>query len=154
MASTLSQVQVHTVFTVQSKKCLIQPSWKQDLYRFITAIVERRGHKVLAINGMPDHIHLFISLKPVQSLADLMREVKGESSQWLNEGDFLKSKFAWQEGYGAFSYGRSQVDAVSAYIQGQEKFHENKSFLEEFRTMLELFDIEYDQKYLFKSVTL
>lgn len=152
MANTNTQLYLHIVFTVQNKKCIIQSSWKNELYKFITEVMERRGHRVLAINGMPDHVHVFFKMKPVQSVSEIMREVKSESSKWINEQDFLTSKFSWQEGFGAFSYGQSNVEGVINYLNRQELLHAQKSFLEEFKAMLELYEIEYDRRYLFKAV--
>ncbi len=153
MASTNTQLYLHIVFTVQNKKCVIQPSWKNELYKFITDVLARRGHRVLAISGMPDHVHVFINMKPVQSVSEILREVKAESSKWINEQDFLTNKFSWQEGFGAFSYSQSHVEGVIEYLGNQEKLHSQKSFLEEFKAFLELFEIDYDRRYLFKAVT-
>ncbi len=108
---------------------------------------------MIAINSMPDHLHMFFGLRPDQSLSDLMRLVKGESSEWLNKQDFIKSTFRWQEGYGAFSYSRSQVKTVAEYIEKQEEHYRKKTFLEEYRQFLEHFEVAYDEKYIFKSLT-
>ena len=107
---------------------------------------------MIAINGMPDHIHLFVGLHPVQSISNLLQVVKGESSEWINNKGFVRGKFQWQEGYGAFSYGHSQVNQVYQYIMNQKEHHEKQTFLEEYRGLLEKFEIVYDEKYVFKPL--
>lgn len=101
---------------------------------------------------MPDHLHLFFGFKPTQSLADLMRIVKSESSEWINKENLTKGKFRWQEGYGAFSYSRSQINAVSKYIENQEEHHRKKTFLEEYKNFLNHFEIDFDEQYTFKPL--
>ena len=152
MANTYTQIHIQTVFTVQNRHSLIHESWETDLYKYITAIAQNQGHKVLQINGMPDHIHLFIGLRPKQSLADLMKVVKGDSSKWINQQGFLKTKFSWQEGYGGFSYGKSQVPQVIRYIQNQKEHHKTKTFIEEYKDFLEAFEVNFEDRYIFKSV--
>jgi REP element-mobilizing transposase RayT len=137
---------------VKFRQSLIEPAWKERLNQYITGIVQNNGHKMIAINSMPDHLHLFFGFRPDQSLSDLMRLVKGESSEWLNKQGFIKSKFSWQEGYGAFSYSRSQIKTVAAYIENQEEHHRKKTFLEEYKQFLEHFEIEYDDRYVFKPL--
>ena len=152
MANTYTQIHIQTVFSVQNRDCLIEPDWKDELYKYITAIVQNNGHKLLIINGMPDYIHLFFGFRTTQSLSDLMQEVKEDSSKWINERKFTKQKFSWQAGYGGFSYSRSHVERVIRYIQNQERHHQKKTFLEEYKEMLVAFGIEYDQQFLFKPV--
>jgi len=134
---------------VKSRHALIGPSWKEQLHKYITGIVQNQGHKLIAINSMPDHLHLFIGFRPNQSLSDLMRIVKSDSSEWINKQQFNSSKFNWQEGYGAFSYSRSHIKAVSDYIANQEEHHRKKTFLEEYKLFLEQFEITYDEKFIF-----
>jgi len=107
---------------------------------------------MLAINSMPDHLHLFFGFRPNQSLSDLIRLVKGESSEWINTEKFTASKFNWQEGYGAFSYGRSQIKTVAEYIANQEEHHKKLTFLDEYKIFLRKFEVEYDEKYIFKTL--
>ena len=107
MANTYTQIHIQVVFTVQNRDCIIQNSWKEELYKYISGVIQNHKHKVLAINGMPDHLHILIGLRPTQSLSDLMQDVKGSSSKWINQKRFTKGKFSWQEGFGAFSYGKS-----------------------------------------------
>lgn len=154
MANTYTQIHIQTVFSVQNRGCLIQKVWQEELYKYITGIVQNYDHKVLAINGMPDHIHLFIGFRPTQSLSKLMQEVKQDSSKWINQKKFTKEKFSWQSGYGAFSYSKSHVERVIRYIRNQEIHHQKKTFLEEYKEMLNAFGIDYDEKYIFKPIDL
>jgi len=121
------------------------------LYQYIIGIIQNNGHRVLAINDMPDHVHVFFGMRPDQSLSDLMRKVKGESSEWINLQKFTTSSFRWQEGYGAFSYSKSQISAVCHYIETQEQHHAKKTFLDEYQEVLKAFDVAYDPQYIFKE---
>ncbi len=150
MANTYTQIHIQCVMAVKYRQSLIQPEWKDQLQKYITSIVQNHGHKVLAINNMPDHLHLFFGFRPNQSLSDLMRTVKSESSQWINDKQFTPAVFRWQEGYGAFSYSRSHVKTVTEYVLNQEEHHRKKTFLEEYQQFLEHFEIEYDERYIFK----
>jgi putative transposase len=154
MANTYTQIHIQIVFCVQNRHCLINPEWKDEFYKYITAIVQKHNHKLLIINGMPDHIHLFIGFRPSQSLSDLMQEVKEDSSKWINQRQFTKQRFSWQAGYGGFSYSKSHVDKVIRYIQNQEKHHQKKTFLQEYKEMLDAFGVEYDDRYLFQPIDL
>lgn len=151
MPNTYTQIHIQFVFAVKFRKALIEDSYKQELYQYITGIVQHYGHKMLAINGVADHIHIFIGMRPTQSISDLMQDVKGNSSKWINEKKFLKVKFKWQEGYGAFSYSKSHVQNVINYIHNQEKHHAKQTFRDEYLTFLKKFDIEYDECYIFKE---
>ena len=152
MANTYTQIHIQAVFVVQNRDCVIQKSWKDELYKYITGIIQNHNHKVLAINGMPDHVHVLIGMRPTQSLSELMQDIKGGSSNWINQKGFVKGKFSWQEGYGAFSYSKSHVDAVIEYINKQEKHHRKKTFIDEYFEFLEKFKVEYDERYVFKPV--
>jgi len=152
MANTYTQIHIHTIFAVQNRDCLIEPHWKPELYKYITGIVQKNKHKLLAINGMPDHLHVLFGMRPVQSLSDLLQDIKGSSSMWINESRFVRNRFSWQEGYGAFSYGRSQLQAVISYIEDQEKHHKKKTFIEEYIEFLKRFNVSYDERYIFKPV--
>ena len=152
MANTFTQIYIQTVFTVQNKLSLVRPEWKEELYKYITGIVQNNGHKMIAINGMPDHLHLFIGMKPNQSLSDLMQDVKGGSSKWVNEKGFVKGRFKWQAGFGGFSYSISQIDAVVWYINNQVKHHKTKSFIEEYLAFLKKFQVPFDERYIFLPV--
>lgn len=149
MSNTYTQIHIQAVMAVKFRKALINQGWKEELHKYITGIVQNNQHKMLSINSMPDHLHLFFGFRPTQALSDLMRIVKGESSEWINKRGFTNSKFLWQGGFGAFSYARSQVSIVCNYIENQEMHHQKKTFLEEYKEFLEKFEVEYDEKYLF-----
>ena len=153
MANTYTRIYIHAVFSVQDRYCLISNSWKDELYKYVTGIVQNNGHKLIAINGMPDHLHVFIGMKPTQSLSDLMQDIKGDSSKWINTRKFVKGRFSWQEGFGAFSYSSSQIDNVIKYIVNQEEHHIRSSFTDEYKVLLKEFNIEYDEKYIFRGGT-
>ncbi|MFI5196946.1 MAG: IS200/IS605 family transposase, partial [Chitinophagales bacterium] len=140
MPGTFSQIYIQTVFAVKGRDSLIQPEWEEKLYRYITGIVQTKEQKMLAINGMPDHIHFFIGMKPTCSLSDLVREIKKSSNDYIKENKFTKFKFNWQEGYGAFSYSHSQLDNVIAYIMNQKVHHKKKTFKEEYIGFLQKFN--------------
>jgi len=152
MANTYTQIHIHAVVAVKFRASVVMPSWKERLHKYITGIVQNNTHKMLSINSMPDHLHLFFGFRPVQSLSDLMRMVKGESSEWINSKKFTPSLFRWQEGYGAFSYARSQVKTVAQYIENQEAHHRKKTFLNEYKDFLRRFEVEYDEQYIFKPL--
>jgi REP element-mobilizing transposase RayT len=152
MANTYTQIHLQVIFAVKKRTGLIQKEWKDELYKYITGIVQEPGHKLLAINGMPDHLHVFFGMRPIQSLSDLMQNIKQDSSKWINRKKFIKDKFAWQEGYGAFSYSKSQVSRVIAYVQNQENHHRKITFLEEYKRFLDKFEVDYDERYIFKSL--
>ena len=152
MANTYTQIHIQAVFVVQNRDCIIQRGWKDELYKYITGIVQNNKHKMLAINGMPDHVHILFGFRPSQSLADLMQDIKGSSSKWINEKRFIKAKFSWQEGYGAFSYSKSDLPNVIQYIKNQEEHHEKRSFIEEYEDLLKEFEIDYDERFVFKPV--
>ncbi|MBF6641365.1 IS200/IS605 family transposase [Flavobacterium sp. J49] len=151
MANTYTQIHIQFVFAVKYRDGLIHASFKEELYQYITGIIKNHNHKLLAINGMPDHIHIFIGMRPTQSISDLLQDIKGSSSKWINEKKFLKVKFEWQEGYGAFSYAKSQVDSVINYIKNQEQHHTGKTFREEYLEFLKLYEIDYDERYIFRE---
>ena len=151
MANTYTQIHLQFVFAVKYRDGLIHASFKDELYKYMSGIIQKYNHKVLAINGMPDHIHILIGMRPTQSVSDLMQDIKGSSSKWINEKKFLKVKFEWQEGYGAFSYSKSNVQTVINYIKNQETHHKTKTFREEYLNFLEAFEIEFDEKYIFKE---
>ena len=152
MANTYTQIHIQAVFAVRNRQSLIQKEWQEDLYKYITGIIRNRDHKPLQIGGMPDHIHIFFGMRPTQSLSKLMQTIKGESSSWINDSGFLNVRFSWQEGYGAFSYAKSQVPTVIRYIQNQEEHHRKKTFEEEYIEFLEAFGVDYDERYIFKPV--
>ncbi len=152
MADTYTQIHIHAIFAVRYRANLISKQWKEALYKYIVGIVQKNNHKLLAINGMPDHVHVFFGMRPAQSLSDLMQDIKGSSSKWINDQGFVNGKFSWQAGYGAFSYSKSQVPYVIRYIQNQENHHRKKTFLEEYKMLLAKFEVNYKQEYIFKAL--
>ncbi len=152
MSSTFSQIYIQIVFAVKGRESLVQHSWEEELYKYITGIVQNKGQKMLAINGMPDHIHIFIGMKPSCCLSDLVREVKKSSNDFINEKKFCLKKFSWQEGFGAFSYSHSALDNVIAYIINQKEHHGKQTFKEEYLVMLKKFEIEFKDEYLFEWI--
>ncbi len=150
MANTYTQIYIQTVFAVKGRESIISSSWEQRLHQYITGIIRNKDQKMLAINGMGDHLHFFIGMKPDCCLSDLIREVKKSSNDFINENKFLKSKFYWQEGFGAFSYHHSQIDRVVKYIMNQKEHHRKKSFKEEYLELLKDFQVDYNEQYLFK----
>ncbi len=149
MANTFTQIYIHSVFTVKNRECIIRPNWEEELYKYIAGIVQNNGHKMLSINGMPDHIHLFINMQPTQGISEMIQKVKANSSRWINDNKFVLGRFSWQEGFGAFSYSISQIDQVVKYIIDQKRHHKKESFGDEYLKILHQFDIEYDTRYLF-----
>ncbi len=152
MENTYSCIHLHIVFAVQNRKCLITDSWKEQLYCYITAIVQNRKHKLLAIGGMPDHLHLLIGFRPEDKISDLMREVKGCSSKWINQKGFIHDRFSWQQGYGAFSVDLQHVKVLIRYIKNQTEHHKKETFLKEYRKTLDDNAVEYKVEYLFKPI--
>ena len=149
MADVFSQIYIQVVFAVKNRQALILPEWETNLYQYTTGIIQNRGNKLLAIGGMPDHIHIFIGMKPAENLSDLVREIKKATNAYVKEQQFSKFDFAWQEGYGAFSYSRSHIDAVCKYVLNQKEHHKKRTFEEEFLKMLHDFDIEIGKKMMF-----
>lgn len=152
MPNTYTQIHLQLVFAVKHRGAVIASTWKYDLYQYMTGIVHNHTHKLIAINGMPDHVHLLIGMRPTQSLSDLMQQLKQDSSKWINDNRMTGSRFAWQEGYGAFSYGKSQLPAVITYIENQEKHHQKQTFLNEYKRFLDVFGIDYEEQYLFRQL--
>ena len=150
MANTYSQIHIQFVFAAKYRQALIHESWKGRLHQYITGIFQHNQHKMLQINSMPDHIDIFVGFRPHQSISALIQNVKAESTKWMKAQN-LSPSFAWQEGYGAFSYSKSQVPDVIRYIQNQEEHHRRQNFLEEYKSFLEAFEIDFDEQYIFKE---
>jgi putative transposase len=150
MANTYTQLYVQIVFAVQGRISLIRPNWEDELYKYITGIVQNRKHKMLAINGMPDHIHIFLGINPNESISELVREIKKASNSYINERKLSNSPFQWQSGYGAFSYNRADIDTVVKYVMNQKIHHSKKSFKDEYIELLKDFEIEFKEQYLFE----
>lgn len=149
MANTYTQLTIHIVFAVKKRENLIKPKYKEELYKYITGIITNKNQKLLAINGVSDHIHILIGLSPSVALSDIVRDIKNNSSKFINEKKWIPGKFQWQEGYGAFSYSRSQRPEIINYIKTQEEHHKKSSFKEEYLNILKKFDVNYDDEYLF-----
>ena len=152
MANTYSQLLVQIIFAVKGRQNLISNRWKDELFKYITGIVINKGQKLLCINGVEDHIHILIGLRPDISISSLVRDIKNNSTNFINRKKFVARKFSWQNGFGAFSYSNSQMDKVVQYIMNQEKHHHKKTFQEEYRELLEKFDVDYNEKYLFEWI--
>jgi REP element-mobilizing transposase RayT len=152
MANTFSQIYIQTVFAVSGRESLIKPAFKEELYKYMTGIIRNQKQKLIAINGMPDHVHILIGLRPAMALADLIQQIKVDSTHFINKRKLLHGRFNWQEGYGAFSYGHSQLDTIIRYIQNQEKHHVRQSFKSEYMSLLRKFDIGFEEKYVFEFI--
>ena len=152
MPNTYSQIYIQVVFTVRGRQCLIQKPHRERLHKYITGIVQERDHKMLAVFCMPDHVHFLAGIKPRMAISDLVRDVKTATSSLINAEQLSPTRFSWQEGFGAFSYSRDQIDTVVRYILNQEEHHRTKSFREEYLNLLEEFEIPFEEKYLFDWV--
>ena len=144
-----TQIYIHIVFAVRGRQSLIPKANKEELHRYIACIIRNKKQKLIAINSMPDRVHILVGMTPNVALSDLVRDIKSNSSRFINEKRWVRGKFNWQEGFGAFSYSRSQLHAVINYVQNQEKHHSIKSFREEYLEILKRFNVEYDTKYVF-----
>src|SRR5687768_7090831 len=152
MANTYSQIYIQAVFAVEQRATLIGPEWKEDLFKYIGGIFRNKNQKLIAIGGIADHIHLLFGLKPNIAISDLIRDVKSDSTEFVNKKRFTRRRFHWQEGFGAFSYSRSQLDAVAKYVLEQEEHHRKQSFKDEYVTLLDRFEVEYEDRYLFNWI--
>jgi REP element-mobilizing transposase RayT len=152
MAGTFSQIYIQVVFAVKGRENLLQKPWRDEVFKYMAGIIKAKNQKPIIVNGVGDHVHLFIGLKPSMCLSDLIRDVKNNTTNFINDKKLIKSKFAWQEGYGAFSYSHSHMDNVYQYILNQEEHHSKRTFKEEYIGFLEKFEIEYDAKYLFEWI--
>ena len=152
MANTYTQIHIHCIFAVKYRLALINRKWKDQLHKYITGIVKNHRHKMISINSMPDHLHMLFGMRPYQSLSDLMEIVKGDSSGWINDEKMTSSLFRWQEGYGAFSYQKSSLSKVATYIENQEIHHKKTPFLQEYKQFLKKFEVDYDERYVFKEL--
>ena len=137
---------------MSARQCLIAKAFKEELYKYIAGIIEGENQKLIAINGMSDHIHILIWLKPNMALSNLVGEIKASSSKFINSKRWVKGRFSWQEGFGGFSYSHSQLESVASYIENQESHHSKRSFREEYMEMLRKFNVEHDERYVFKWI--
>ena len=150
MANTYSQLYAQLIFSPKGRQNLILPSFEEEIFKYITGIVQNKGQKMIAINGMPDHIHLFIGFKPSVALSDLVRDIKASSSKLINEKKWLPHKFCWQEGFGCFTYSHSQLDSVAKYVLEQKVHHQKRTFREEYLQLLKKFGVSFDERFLFE----
>ena len=149
MANTFTQIYIQTVFAVQWRQALSPKEHKEELHKYITGIIQNHDHKLIAINSMPDHIHILIGLRPRMAISELVQKVKADSTNFINRKRWVLGRFSWQEGFGAFSYGHSQLGSIIRYIENQEKHHAKTSFRQEYLSFLKRFEVSYDPKYLF-----
>ncbi len=152
MPNTYTQLYVHYVFAVQNRPSLINKNWQTELYKYMNGIIEQQGNKTFVMNGMPDHVHVLVSMQPTQAPSDFMFHIKRSSSLWINSNKLVSGKFSWQEGFGAFSCGKSQTPDIANYIENQQQHHHKNTFYEEYLELLKEFEIEYDERYVFKPI--
>jgi putative transposase len=150
MSDTFTQIYIQIIFAVKGRENLISNNWKTELHKYIAGTIKGKGQKPIIVNGMPDHIHAFVGLKPAMALSDLVRDIKNNASNFINTRRLVKGKFSWQTGYGAFSYSHSHIEKVYAYILNQERHHKKKTFKQEYLDFLKKFEVEYNEKYLFE----
>ena len=150
--NTYTQIHIQFVFAVKYRRALIQPSWKDELHKYITGMIQNKTHKMLQINTMPDHLHMLIGFRPNENMSQLIQVVKSESTKFINDNHLSQQEFGWQDSFGAFSYCKSHVHNVISYIQNQEQHHKKQTFLEEYVALLKAFEIEYDERYIFKEL--
>ena len=151
MSNTYTQIHIQIIFAVQYRMAMIDSIWKDELYKYITGIIQTQKHKLVIINGVADHIHILIGYRPHQSLSDLLQDIKGGSSKWINKRKFTRSKFAWQEGYGAFSYSHSHLSKVINYIKKQEQHHKKITFMGEYKSFLKSYEVGFDERYILRE---
>jgi len=152
MTGSFSQIYIQIVFAVKGRQNLIGKQWKDELHKYISGIITNKGHKSIIVNGVADHVHIFVGLKPAMAISDLIRDIKNNSSNFINDKKFVIGKFSWHEGYGAFSYAHSQIGTVYNYILNQEEHHKKKTFKDANLDFLQKFEIEYNEKYLFEWI--
>lgn len=145
MPGTFSQIYIQAVFAVKGRQNFLHPEWRTEVFKYMSGIIKNKGQKPIIVNGVSDHVHLFFGLRPVMAISDLVRDVKNNSSNFINE-----QKFSWQEGYGVFSYSHSHIDNVYHYVENQEEHHRKKTFREEYFGFLRKFEIPFEEKYLFE----
>jgi len=152
MAGSYSQIYLQIVISVYGRRDLLRKPWREEVFKYISGIITAKGQKSIIVNGVEDHVHIFVGLKPSIRISDLVRDIKNNSSKFINEQGFLNSKFSWQKGYGVFSYSQSAVSNVYKYIANQEAHHQKQSFKDEYLDFLKQFEVEYEDQYLFEWV--
>jgi REP element-mobilizing transposase RayT len=149
MPGTFSQIYIQYVFAVKGRECLLLPQWRDQVFKYIAGIIKEKQQKPIIINGVADHVHVFVGIRPSIAISELIRDIKNNSSKFINDHQFIRGKFSWQEGYGAFSYSHSQIDDVYQYIAKQEKHHQTETFREEYLHFLKKFDVQFEEQFLF-----
>lgn len=152
MSDTFTQIYIQVVFAVKYREALLHPDWEHKMYKYITGIVQNRQQKMLAVNGVADHIHFLVGMKPTCMLSDLVREVKKSSTEFINHQQFTPKSFRWQEGFGAFSYSHSQISNVINYIHNQKEHHQKQTFRDEYIELLNKTEVSYKEEYLFNWI--
>ncbi len=152
MPGTFSQIYLQYVFAVKGRENLLQKPWRDEVFKYISGIIKGKNQKPIIVNGFIDHVHVFVGIRPSMGISDLIRDIKNNACNFINEKKFLKNRFEWQTGYGVFSYSHSQIENVYEYIAKQEEHHRKKSFKEEYFELLKRFEVEYNEKYLFKWI--
>ena len=150
MANTYTQLYAQIIFSPRGRQNLIHNSIKNDIYKHIVGIIKKKNQKPMIINGMPDHVHIFLGFSPDIAISDLIRDIKSNSTNFINDKKLIQGKFSWQRGFGAFTYSKSQVPMVVEYIKNQEDHHRIKTFKEEYLELLEKYSVEYKKQYLFE----
>jgi putative transposase len=152
MANTYHQIYLQMVFAVKYRNAVIDKAWRSQLLGVIGNLINEANCKTIIVNGVEDHVHCFVGLRPVVSVSELMKTVKAKSSKYINDHNLTTKRFEWQEGYGVFSYHQSLVDTVYKYIQNQEAHHKVQTFSEEYLGLLKEFNVEYDEQYIFQEL--
>jgi REP element-mobilizing transposase RayT len=152
MSNAFSQIYLQFVFAVKGRQSLIAKENKEELHKYITGLVQKRKAKMLAVNCMPDHTHIFVGFKPIVLISDFVKEIKVESNEFVTNKKWVNGKFNWQEGYGVFSYSHSHIDRVVKYVLNQEIHHRKKTFKQEYHELLQKFQIPFEEKYLFEFI--
>ncbi len=152
MANTYTQLYIHIVIVVKNREYLIKDSFREELYKYMSGYIANKGHKLIIINGMPDHIHIFIGLNPNDSISGFVKELKRSATNFINEKQWVRGKFAWQDGFAAFSYSHSSINSIYKYIENQKEHHQQLTFKEEYKKFLDSFNVNYDDRYLFEEV--
>ncbi|MCZ7621495.1 MAG: IS200/IS605 family transposase [Candidatus Kuenenia sp.] len=149
MSGTFTQIYIQAIFAVNGRSNLLQKPWRDEVFKYMAGIIKNKGQKSIIVNGVANHVHIFIGLQPSMAISDLVRDVKNNTTNFINDRKLIRSKFSWQEGYGAFSYAHSQIETVYNYILNQEEHHKRKTFKEEYSDFLKRFNVKFHEKYLF-----
>jgi len=152
MANTYHQVYIQAIFAVKYRAATLDKSWRPRILGVIGNLINETGCKTILVNGVGDHVHCFLGLKPTVAIAELMKTVKAKSSKYINDHELTRARFEWQEGYGAFSYSHSHIDDVYKYIAKQEEHHKKRTFREEYLEFLEKYEVPYDERYIFDDL--